>query len=96
MGREAPHHVRIRKLANRLIWSEAEGDSAEYDLLFEELDARLGQAALAEETRHVPVEILARRIAADLGLSGHPALAVFEGAHRPAGKPAVVEPPPDG
>jgi hypothetical protein len=88
--------MRVRKLANRLIWSETEGDSPEYDLLFEELDARLGEASLAEETRHVPVETLARRIAADLGLSGHPALAVFEGAPRapePRASAPVKKPP---
>ena len=78
-AKAAACQVRVRKLANRLIWSESEGDGPEYDLLFQELDARMERAVLAEETKHLPIETLARRIAADLGLSGHPALADFEG-----------------
>jgi hypothetical protein len=100
-GQEAPHQMRVRKLANRLIWNETEGDGPEFDLLFAELDARMEDAVMAPENKDVPFETLARRIAADLGLSGHPALAAFEGASRPAPKQAAankagLEPRPDG
>jgi hypothetical protein len=106
VGQEAPHQVRVRKLANKLIWNETEGDGPEYDLLFMELDARMENAVMAPENKDVPFETLAQRIAADLGLSGHPALAAFEGAPRAASKQAApkkaglkkagLEPRPDG
>lgn len=52
------------------VWNEAEGDSDEYEVLFDDLNTRLEWAAETPGFADTPVEVLARRIAADMGLSG--------------------------
>ncbi len=79
---------RVRGLMNRLIWNESEGDSDEYDVLYEDLSARLDEAALAPDFEDIPVETLARRIAADMGLPADFALSLCEPA------PPIREPEP--
>ncbi|THD65047.1 hypothetical protein [Phenylobacterium sp.] len=75
---------RVRNLLNRLIWNEAEGDADEYEVLLDDLTARLDEAAEAEGFEDTPVETLARRIAADMGLSGELVLTAPPPSTRPA------------
>jgi hypothetical protein len=79
---------RVRNLLNRLLWNESEGDAEEYDILLDDLSARLDEAALSADFETLPIETLARRIVADMGLSGELTLSVSEAAAMDAGTPA--------
>jgi len=82
---------RVQSLLNRLLWNECEGDSDEYEVLFDDLSARLDEAALSGEFETLPIEVLARRVIADMGLSGEMTLSLCE---TPAGRvPAPGRPP---
>jgi hypothetical protein len=70
--------ARVRNLTRRLLWNESEGDVDEYDALMDDLDARLHEAALAADFEALPVETVARSIAADMGLSGEIVLSLRE------------------
>jgi len=79
----APNAIKVRKtrvgnLLNRLLWNESEGDTEEFDVLLDDLAARLDEAARHPDFETTPIETLARRIAADMGLSGDFALSVCE------------------
>jgi hypothetical protein len=63
---------RVRGLMNRLLWNESEGDTEEYEVLVEDLNARLDEAARSSGFEALPIETLARRVIADMGLSAHP------------------------
>ena len=76
--------ARVRGLLNRLIWNESEGDTEEFDILQEDLRARLDEAALGADFETLPIETLARRVIADMGLSGELTLSVGESAGAPA------------
>ena len=76
---------RVGKLLHRLLWNESEGDSEEFDILREDLDARLDEAALSPDFEALPIETLARRVAADMGLSGELTLSICEPAAPAAG-----------
>jgi hypothetical protein len=65
---------------NRLLWNESEGDAEEYDILLDDLSARLDEVALSADFETLPIETLARRIVADMGLSGELTLSVSEAA----------------
>jgi len=80
------HKTRVRNLLNRLIWNESEGDEEAYEVLRDDLDARLEEAAQGEGFADIPVEVIARRLAADMGLSGELVLTL------PAGRKAAPEP----
>lgn len=54
---------------NRLLWNESEGEAEEYDILLDDLSARLDEAALSADFEAIPIEVLARRVIADMGLS---------------------------
>jgi hypothetical protein len=69
---------RVRNLLNRLLWNECEGDSDEYEVLFDDLSARLDEAALSDDFETLPIEALARRVIADMGLSGELTLSLCE------------------
>jgi len=85
----AEHHkTRVHNLLKRLLWNESEGDAEEYDILREDLDARLHEAALAEGFAETPVEVIARRVASDMGLSEDLVLT------RPAAWKALPSEPP--
>jgi hypothetical protein len=73
---------RVRSLLNRLLWNEAESDQEDYEILVEDLNARLDEAALSPDFEDLSVETLARRIIADMGLTAHFALTL--GEPRPA------------
>jgi hypothetical protein len=80
-----PHQIRkdrVRNLLNRLLWNEAEGDTEEYDILLDDLSARLDEAALSADFEVIPIEVLARRVIADMGLSGELTLSVSEAPAR--------------
>jgi hypothetical protein len=62
--------TRVSNLGNRLLWNECEGDSEDYEVLFDDLSARLDEAALSADFETLPIEVLARRVIADMGLSG--------------------------
>ena len=71
---------RVQNLLNRLLWNECEGDSEDYAVLFDDLSARLDEAALSADFESLPIETLARRVAADMGLSGDVTLSLCEGS----------------
>ena len=81
--RPAPHPIEVRKdrvrsLLNRLLWNESEGDEEDYEILRDDLWARLDEAALSPDFEDLPIETLARRMIADMGLSGDFALSLCE------------------
>ncbi len=61
---------RVKGVLNRLLWNESEGDQEEYEVLLEDLDARLYEAEGAPGFADMPIEVLARKLAADMRLSG--------------------------
>jgi hypothetical protein len=69
---------RVSNLLNRLLWNESEGDSEEYEVLFDDLSARLDEAARSADFETLPIEVLAQRVIADMGLSGELILSVSE------------------
>ena len=83
--------TRVRGLLNRLLWTESEGEQDDYEVLVEDLEARLGEAALSPDFLDLPIEALARRVIADMGLSGHFALSL--GAPQRQPKPAPEREP---
>ena len=68
--REENQKRRVRGVLNRLLWNESEGDQEEYEVLLEDLDARLYEAEDAPGFADLPIEVLAKRLAADMRLSG--------------------------
>ena len=79
---------RVRSLLNRLLWNETEGDYQEFEVLRDDLAARLDEAALSPDFETLPIETLARRVIADMDLSGELTLSVCE---NPAPSPLVGE-----
>jgi hypothetical protein len=75
--------TRVTNLVNRLIWNECEGYSEDYEVLFDDLSARLDEAARSADFETLPIETLAQRVIADMGLSGELTLSLSE---TPAGK----------
>jgi hypothetical protein len=61
---------RVRNVLNRLLWNESEGDEQEYEVLVEDLDARLYEAEDAPGFADMPIEVLAQKLKADMRLSG--------------------------
>jgi len=61
---------RVRGVLNRLLWDESEGDQEEYEVLLDDLDARLYEAEDAPGFADLPIEVLARKLKADMRLSG--------------------------
>jgi len=62
--------ARVRGVLNRLLWTEAEGDQEEFDVLLEDLDARLDEAAQAQGFADLPIEALAQRLKSDMQIAG--------------------------
>jgi hypothetical protein len=69
---------RVRGLVNRLLWNECEGDSEDYEILLNDLSARLDEAALSADFETLPIEVLAQRVIADMGLTGELTLSLRE------------------
>jgi hypothetical protein len=82
---------RVRGLVNRLLWNECEGDSEDYEVLSDDLSARLDEAALSADFETLPIEVIARRVIADMGLSGDLTLSLSE---TPAGEAPQRTPEP--
>jgi hypothetical protein len=61
---------RVRGALRRLMWDEAERDEDEFEILSEDLEARLDEAARRADFLDIPAEALIRQIKADMGLSG--------------------------
>jgi hypothetical protein len=61
---------RVTATLNRLLWNEAEGDREEYEVLLEDLDARLDEAQHAPGFADMAIEVAAARLAADMRLTG--------------------------
>jgi hypothetical protein len=70
--------TRVSNLVNRLLWNECEGDSEDYEVLVDDLSARLDEAALSADFETLPIEVIARRVIADMGLSGELTLSLGE------------------
>jgi hypothetical protein len=69
---------RVGNLLNRLLWNESEGDAEEFEVLSDDLAARLDEAALSDDFETLPIEVLAQRVIADMGLSGELTLSLRE------------------
>ena len=76
---------RVLSLMKRLLWNECEGDEEEYEILREDLTARLDEAARSPDFETIPIETLARRVIADMDLSGELTLSVCEATGEDAG-----------
>jgi hypothetical protein len=75
----APDPVKARKdRLHGLLWNESEGDTEEFEILRDDLSARLDEAARCPDFETLPIETLARRVIADMGLSGELTLSVCE------------------
>jgi hypothetical protein len=61
---------RVTAALTRLIWNEAEGDREEYEVLLEDLDARLDEAQHAPGFADMPLDVAAAKLAADMRLTG--------------------------
>ena len=61
---------RVTSVLNRLLWRESEGDQEEYEVLREDLEARLDEAQDAPGFADMPIEVLAHKLKADMRLSG--------------------------
>jgi hypothetical protein len=77
--------TRVRNLLNRLLWNECEGDSEEFEVLSDDLAARLDEAARSGDFETLPIEVLAARVIADMGLSGELTLSLREAQSTDAG-----------
>jgi hypothetical protein len=76
--RIAARKGRVDALLNRLLWNEAEGDEEDYEVLCDDLTARLDEAAHDPDFEVLPIEVLAARIVADMGLKGEVTLSLRE------------------
>ena len=95
--RPAPHPIEVRKdrvrsLLNRLLWNESEGDEEDYEILRDDLWARLDEAALSPDFEDLPIETLVRRMIADMGLSGVFTLSLCE-SHAEGGEAGSLQAP---
>lgn len=79
---------RVKGALARLIWTEAEGFEGEIEILDEDLDARLREAARREDFLDMPFEVLVRQIKDDMDLSGDLRLTA-------CAAPPSSTPPPD-
>ena len=76
--------ARVYNLVRRLLWNESEGEDETFEMLTDELDTRLDEAAHHPEFLDMPVETLAKRILADFGITAHFALSLGEPRPPPA------------
>ena len=76
---------RVRGLMKCLLWNECEGDEEEYEILREDLTARLDEAARSPDFETIPIETLAGRVIADMDLVGDLKLSVCETTGEDAG-----------
>ena len=68
--RVAIHQERVREAMHPLIWTEAEGDEGEFEILEDDLTVRLDEAAFdGDAFLQTPIEALVARFAAEMELS---------------------------
>jgi hypothetical protein len=70
--------TRVHNLLNRLLWTESEGEEEDFEILTEDLLARLDEAALNPDFEVLPIEVLTQRMIADMGLRGELTLSLCE------------------
>ncbi|WP_293379485.1 hypothetical protein, partial [Phenylobacterium sp.] len=75
---------RVRGALNRLIWDEAGGDEGEFEILTDDLQMRLNEAARRDDFLDLPFETLVRQIKADMDLGGELRLTACEAPPRPS------------
>lgn len=78
---------RVRGALNRLLWDEAEGCEDEFEVLSEDLENRLDEAARRADFLDIPFETLVRQLKADMDLSGTLTLTACE---PPQGGPSLA------
>ena len=85
--------ARVYNLLRRPLWNESEGEDETYEILTDELDSRLDEAARHPELLDLPLETLARRILADFGVAAPFKLSLCEPprAAAPVPDPAVAD-----
>jgi len=84
---------RVRGALSRLLWDEAERDEDEYQVLVDDLEARLYEASLREDFHDMPIESLILQIKQDMRLGGELVLTACKApAPRPATGPATGPP----
>ncbi|HEX3363982.1 hypothetical protein [Phenylobacterium sp.] len=89
---------RVRGALNRLMWDEAERDEEEFEILSEDLENRLDEAARREDFLDIPIDTLIRQLKSDMGLSGDLRLTASEAPRSPppAADLAYAAPPNTG
>jgi hypothetical protein len=75
---------RVGNLLYRLLWTESEGDTEDFEILQEDLRVRLDEAVRSPDFETLPIETLCRRMIADMGLSGELKLSLCEPAAKDA------------
>jgi len=85
--------ARIYNLLRRPLWNESEGEDETFEILTDELESRLDEAARHPEFLDLPLETLARRILADFGVTTPFKLSLCEPprAAAPVPDPAVAD-----
>jgi hypothetical protein len=78
---------RVKGALARLIWTEAEGDEEEIEMLDYDLDVRLFEAAQRDDFLDMPFETLVRQLKADMDLSGEVRLTACEAPRPPPPAP---------
>jgi hypothetical protein len=81
---------RVRGALNRLMWDEAERDEEEFEILSEDLETRLGEAARREDFFDIPIDTLIRQLKSDMGLSGDLRLTASEAPRPPPPAPDLA------
>ena len=76
--------ARVYNLVRRLLWNESEGEDETFEILTDELDTRLDEAARHPDFLDMPIEALAKRILADMGITAPFALSLTEPRPAPA------------
>jgi len=68
--RVSVHQDRVREAMHHLLWTEADGDEGEFEILEDDLTVRLEEAAFdGDAFLQTPVEALVARFAAEMELS---------------------------
>ena len=85
--------ARVRGALNRLIWTEAEGDETEYEILSDDLDYRLSEARRRADFAELPIEDLILGLKADMALQGDLKLTPCRAPPPPAPRAPAPAPP---
>lgn len=86
--------TRVRRVLNRLLWNESEGDEEEYDVLVDDLDARLCELSRDPGFTELPIEALAQRLKTDMRLTGELVVTTAQSMIPAHGSPPAAPPRP--